>query len=80
MSENLLPYLKDNTKFAEINTEGSFDSTLSQINSHFEPCVIHVRPGAKSDQLRKEITEKLCDEHGFMNLDVTELIKGEILR
>lgn len=79
-SENLIPYLKDNTNFAEINTEGSFDNTLSQINSRFEPCVIHIRPGAKSEALRKEITGKLCSDHGFMNLDITELIKGEILR
>lgn len=72
--------MQKSTNFAEIDTEGNFDKTLEQVNSRFEPCVIHIRPGAKSEALRKEITQKLCEEHEFMNLDVTDLIKGEIMR
>ena len=79
-SKSLLPYLKQSTNFAEINTEGNFDKTMEQVNSRFEPCVIHIRPGAKSEALRKEITQKLCSDHDFMNLDVSELVKGEIMR
>ena len=79
-SLDLLPYLKQNTNYAEINTEGNLEKTMEQVNSRFEPCVIHIRPGAKSEGLRKEITAKLCSDHEFMNLDVTELVKGEIMR
>lgn len=53
---------------------------MELVNAKFEPCVIHVRPGAKSDALRKEITNRLCAEHGFINVDVPELIRGEINR
>lgn len=76
-SKNLIPYLKANTNFAEISTEGAFDKTMDLVNSQFEPCVIHIRPGASSNDLRKEITEKLSEEHGFINLDVNALIRDE---
>lgn len=39
--------------------------------------MIHIRPGANSNDLRKEITEKLSEEHGFINLDVNALIRDE---
>jgi hypothetical protein len=39
--------------------------------------VIHIRPGANSNELRKEITERLVDTHGFMNLDINFLIRDE---
>jgi adenylate kinase family enzyme len=76
-SKNLIPYLKANTNFAEISTEGAFDKTMDLVNSKFEPCVIHIRPGASSNDLRKEITEKLSEQHGFINLDVNALIRDE---
>lgn len=76
-SKNLIPYLRANTNFAEISTEGAFDKTMDLVNSKFEPCVIHIRPGASSNDLRKEITEKLSEEHGFINLDVNALIRDE---
>lgn len=65
------------TNFAEVSTEGAFDKTMETVNSKFEPCVIHIRPGANSNDLRKEITEKLSEEHGFINLDVNALIRDE---
>lgn len=76
-SKNLIPYLKNSTNFAEISTEDSFDKTMEIVNSKFEPTVIHIRPGANSNDLRKEITEKLSEEHGFINLDVNALIRDE---
>lgn len=76
-SKNLIPCLKAATNFAEISTEGAFDKTMDLVNSKFEPCVIHIRPGASSNDLRKEITEKLSEEHGFINLDVNALIRDE---
>ena len=69
--------MKEHTNFAEVSTEGSFDKTMDLVNSRFEPCVIHIRPGASSNDLRKEITEKLSEEHGFINLDVNALIRDE---
>lgn len=73
----MIPYLKKATNFAEISTEDSFDKTMEIVNSKFEPTVIHIRPGANSNDLRKEITEKLSEEHGFINLDVNALIRDE---
>lgn len=32
---------------------------MEDVNKLFEPTVIHIRPGANSNELRKEITEKL---------------------
>ena len=69
-SSELIPYLSEHTNFAEINTDGTFEKTMELINGKFEPCVISVRPGAKSDALRKDITSRLCAEHSFINLDV----------
>ena len=63
-----------------MNTEGTFEKTMELINARFEPCVIHVRPGAKSELLRKEITSRLTSEHGFINLDIVDLQKEEITR
>ena len=73
----LIPFLKANTNFAEISTEESLEKTMEEVNIKFEPTVIHIRPGASSNDLRKEITEKLSDEHGFINLDINALIRDE---
>jgi hypothetical protein len=72
---DLIPFLKEKTHFTEINTDATFEKTMELVNGYCEPCVIHVRKGANQDLLRKEITTKLCGEHGFINLDVPELIK-----
>jgi hypothetical protein len=50
---------------------------MEQVNKQIEPLCIHIRPGANSNNLRKEITEKLADKHGFINLDVNSLIRDE---
>ena len=50
---------------------------MDEVNKSFEPLCIHIRPGANSNNLRKEITEKLADKHGFINLDVNSLIRDE---
>lgn len=50
---------------------------MSDINVHIEPTIIHIRPGANSNELRKEITEQLSKKHGFVNLDVNALIRDE---
>lgn len=76
-SKTFLPFLKENTNFHEINTASTFDQTIEDVNKFIEPCVIHVRPGANSNDLRKDIIEKLTDEHDFVNLDVNALIRDE---
>jgi len=52
------------------------------VNKCVEPTVIHIRPGATAgtNELRKEITERLSKDHGYMNLDVTSLQKDECER
>jgi hypothetical protein len=50
---------------------------MEHLNKVVEPICIHIRPGANSNNLRKEITEKLSDKHGFINLDVNSLIRDE---
>ena len=41
---------------------------MEHLNKVVEPICIHIRPGANSNNLRKEITEKLSDKQGFINL------------
>jgi len=50
---------------------------MEAVNRKIEPCVIHIRPGANSNDLRKEITDRLARDHGFMNLDINSLIRDE---
>ena len=76
-AKELIPFLKEKTNFAQINSERSVEKIMEDVNRHVEPCVIHIRPGANSNDLRKEITEKLSTEHGFMNLDINALIRDE---
>jgi adenylate kinase family enzyme len=50
---------------------------MAEVNAQVEPTAIHIRPGANSNDLRKEITDKLATEHGFINLDINALIRDE---
>lgn len=52
---------------------------MELVNKCVEPTVIHIRPGATAatNELRKEITERLSKDHGYMNLDVISLQKDE---
>jgi adenylate kinase family enzyme len=76
-AKDLLPYVKANTPFVSINTDRAFDKVMDDINRQIEPCVIHIRPGANSNILRKEITEKLSSLHNFVDLDINGLIRDE---
>lgn len=73
----MLPFLKQKTNYLEIDAENNFSKVIEEVNILFEPTVIHIRPGANSNELRKEITERLVDTHGFMNLDINFLIRDE---
>jgi histidinol phosphatase-like PHP family hydrolase len=66
--KELLPFLKEKTNFLEINTDELIDITLDGVYKCIEPLVIHIRTGTNED-LKKEITEKLSKEHGFVNLN-----------
>lgn len=76
-AKELLPFLQKNTPFYSISTEKSFEKSMEDVNMHIEPTVIHIRPGANSNDLRNEITEKLSSQHGFVNLDINSLIRDE---
>jgi len=55
------------------------DQTMDMIYRKLEPLVIHVRPG--NDQaLQLEIVDHLVKEHGFIEIQINECIKGEVKR
>jgi len=69
--------LESSTNFVSINTDQSFEKTMQDVNDQIEPTVIHIRPGANSNHLRKEITEKLATGHEWVDLDINALIRDE---
>lgn len=60
----------------EINTDDLIDITLDEVYKCIEPLVIHIRSGT-NENLKMEITEKLSKEHGFVNLNYDDIVKGE---
>lgn len=72
----LLPFLRATTNFHEINSEQTFNNSFKQLCQTIEPVVIHVRAGASSNDLRRDIITQL-QEHEFVNLDVNSLIRDE---
>jgi hypothetical protein len=50
---------------------------INDINKHVEPIIVHIRPGANSNDLKKEITENLQKNHGFVNLELNSLVRDE---
>lgn len=60
-----------------VNSEGTIENTLAQLYRAVEPEVIHIRPGASSNDLKKMITDNLVDQHNFFNLDINNLIRDE---
>ena len=81
-AKDLLPFLKAQVgaAFAEVNTERLFAQAIADVRKHYEPCVIHIRPGPDTNDLKKEITEQLSTNHGFVNLDINSLIRYETER
>jgi len=75
----LLPYLREATNLCEINTEQNLESAFTQLCSHVQPTVIHVRSNGidSSNTLRQEIMEKLTGEHDFIDLNINDLIRDE---
>ena len=69
--------MESSTNFVSINTDQSFEKTMQDVNDQIEPTVIHIRPGANSNNLRKEITEKLATGHEWVDLDINALIRDE---
>ena len=59
-----------------VNSEGTIDQTVKQFYRILEPQVIHIRPGAASNDLKKKITDDLVAE-GWCNLDINSLIRDE---
>ena len=81
-AKDLLPFLKEQvgSAFAEINTQRLFTQAIEDVRKLYEPCVIHIRPGPDTNDLKKEITEQLSTQHGFVNLDINSLIRYETER
>lgn len=78
-AEQLLPFLEKETCFQKISTDQKFDKTMEEVYRHIEPSVINVRAG-KNDALQEEIIKSLSTNHGYVNLDVTELTSCELER
>ena len=81
-AKDLLPFLKEQvgSAFAEVNTARLFSQAIDDIRKLYEPCVIHIRPGPDTNDLKKETTEQLSTQHGFVNLDINSLIRYETER
>jgi adenylate kinase family enzyme len=73
----LVPYLEKQPNFCKLNAERTVESILSDMYTALEPTVIHIRPGAASNELRKQITDELSKNHNFHNLDINALIRDE---
>ena len=77
--------MKEATNLIEINTDQAFDKSMEEVYRHIEPLVIHVRPGGSDIKnadgskldLRKQIIDNLAADHGFVNLDVDKIQRGE---
>jgi adenylate kinase family enzyme len=73
----LLPYLRSSCNLFEVDTEQTFVNSFKELCSFVEPTVLHVRSGGSSNELRKEIVERLQQGYEFVNLDVNSLIRDE---
>jgi hypothetical protein len=81
-AKDLMPYLRANTRFNEINTDQSFELTMDAVRKCVEPTVVVIRPGATAAtaELRAEIAKNLAENHGYMNVDVKKLENDEMER
>jgi adenylate kinase family enzyme len=52
---------------------------MEEVYRHIEPSVINVRSG-KNEGLQEEIIKNLSTNHGYVNLDVTQLTSYEMER
>ena len=50
---------------------------MEEVYRHIEPSVINVRSG-KNEALQEEIIKNLSTNHGYVNLDVTQLTSYEM--
>ena len=77
----LLPYLKKNTNFIELDTGSqSFDKSFKEICTAVEPTVLHIRSYADqshSDELYGQMMWTLTNNHGYADVNVNELISLE---
>ena len=75
----LLKFLGEHTNFHVVDAEQSLELTFKEMCTHVEPTIVHIRSGPNAD-LKKEMLAKLVSEHGFINLEVTGLIRDETER
>jgi adenylate kinase family enzyme len=75
----LLPFLKSDTCFHEVRTDQDIQKSLEVVFKEVEPTLINVRMG-KNPALQTDIIKNLTQNHGFLNLDIDELVSAEIKR
>lgn len=77
----LKPFLQSNTVCHEINTESIFKASFNEMCAFIEPTVIGVRSsGSKEATHAKNSIMTGLVGHGFMGLDVNDLIQLEVQR
>lgn len=77
----LKPFLQSNTICSEINTESIFKASFKEMCAFIEPTVIIVRTsGSKEATHAKNSIMTGLVGHGFMGLDVNDLIQLEVQR
>ena len=80
-SAKLLPYLKEKvSNYHEISTEALHSSVMETVRKTYEPTIITFRGSLDSANLKTDITVDLSENHGYMNLDVTNLQRLEAER
>lgn len=77
----LLPYLKGNTNFVELDTGSqSFEKSFKDLCLSVEPTVLHIRSYAEqshTDELYSQMMWTLTNNHGYAEINVNELISLE---
>jgi len=78
-ARKLMPFLESACRTHIIDSEQTFGQTMKQIRSFVEPTIVHVRSiGTDSSaQVKAEIMKSLVDEHGFIELNVSDLVREE---
>jgi hypothetical protein len=74
-----LPYLKNHCGAHEVNSEQDKTQVNQCIRAFVEPTVVHVRSSGSdgSATVKGAIQKSLVEEHGFIELNVNDLIREE---
>lgn len=77
--KKLFPYLASLEKSYVIDSSQDIPQVQKQIRSFVEPTIVHVRSSGSdgSATVKAAIQQSLCENHGFIELNVNDLIREE---